>query len=141
MIITCENCSTSFNLDDKFLKPSGSKVRCSKCKHIFTAFPATALEEKEAPPAETPVDEPESAAEEAAVPGMAPEADAAVEEDVQEEAVVDEDILPGWGKLDKRGPMWEAACGGTYLQAGADILIMAHPEAIKSVQAIIKQMD
>ncbi|MBW2298056.1 MAG: zinc-ribbon domain-containing protein, partial [Deltaproteobacteria bacterium] len=31
MIITCEECSTSFNLDEKFLKPSGSKVRCSKC--------------------------------------------------------------------------------------------------------------
>ena len=26
------------------------------------------------------------------------------------EAVVDEDVLPGWGKLAKRGPMWEAAC-------------------------------
>jgi acetyl-CoA decarbonylase/synthase complex subunit delta len=56
------------------------------------------------------------------------------------EAVVDEDILPGWGKLAKRGPMWEAACGAVYLQAGADILIMAHPEAIQSVQATIAQL-
>ena len=56
------------------------------------------------------------------------------------EAVVDEDILPGWGKLSKRGPMWEAACGAVYLQAGADILIMAHPEAIKGVQATIAQL-
>jgi acetyl-CoA decarbonylase/synthase complex subunit delta len=56
------------------------------------------------------------------------------------EAVVDEDILPGWGKLSKRGPMWEAACASGYLQAGADILVMAHPDAIKSVQAVIQQM-
>ena len=56
------------------------------------------------------------------------------------EAVVDEDILPGWGKLAKRGPMWEAACASVYLQAGADILVMAHPEAIKSVQATIAQL-
>jgi acetyl-CoA decarbonylase/synthase complex subunit delta len=53
---------------------------------------------------------------------------------------VDEDILPGWGKLSKRGPMWEAACGAVFLQAGADILIMAHPEAIQSVQATIAQL-
>lgn len=39
MIITCEECSTSFNLDESLLKPEGSKVRCSKCRHIFTAFP------------------------------------------------------------------------------------------------------
>ncbi len=53
------------------------------------------------------------------------------------EAVVDDDILPGWGKLEKRGPMWEAACAEGYLQAGADILIMAHPAAIKSIQKTI----
>jgi acetyl-CoA decarbonylase/synthase complex subunit delta len=56
------------------------------------------------------------------------------------EAVVDEDVLPGWGSLAKRGPMWEAACASGYLQAGADILVMAHPDAIKSVQAVIQQM-
>jgi CO dehydrogenase/acetyl-CoA synthase delta subunit len=55
------------------------------------------------------------------------------------EAVVDEDVLPGWGKLAKRGPMWEAACASVYLQAGADILVMAHPDAIKSVKATIAQ--
>ena len=57
------------------------------------------------------------------------------------EAVVDEDVLPGWGKLAKRGPMWEATCASVYLQAGADILIMAHPEAIKNVQATIQQFS
>ncbi len=39
MIITCEECSTRFNLDESILKPGGSKVRCSLCKHVFTVFP------------------------------------------------------------------------------------------------------
>ena len=59
MIITCEECSTSFNLDEKLIKPSGSKVRCSKCKHVFVAFPEAAPE-KEAPPEETPAPEKEA---------------------------------------------------------------------------------
>jgi acetyl-CoA decarbonylase/synthase complex subunit delta len=56
------------------------------------------------------------------------------------EAVADEDILPGWGKLEKRGPMWEATCAGGYLQAGADILVLAHPQAIKTVQKSIEKL-
>jgi predicted Zn finger-like uncharacterized protein len=39
MIIQCEKCNTKFNLDENLLKESGSKVRCSICKHVFTAFP------------------------------------------------------------------------------------------------------
>ncbi len=39
MILTCQNCSTSFRLDESLLKPSGSKVRCSRCKHIWRARP------------------------------------------------------------------------------------------------------
>jgi acetyl-CoA decarbonylase/synthase complex subunit delta len=46
-------------------------------------------------------------------------------------------VLPGWGKLERRGPMWEATCAGVYLQAGADILVMAHPEAVKHTQETI----
>ncbi len=56
------------------------------------------------------------------------------------EAVADDDILPGWGKLARRGPMWEAACAEGYLQAGADILIMAHPDAVKSIQNTISRL-
>jgi len=39
MIIECERCHTKFNLDEDLLKESGSKVRCSICKHVFIAFP------------------------------------------------------------------------------------------------------
>ena len=41
MILTCTECDTSFNFDDRLIKPSGSKVRCSKCHSVFTAFPHT----------------------------------------------------------------------------------------------------
>jgi predicted Zn finger-like uncharacterized protein len=47
MIITCEDCNTSFNLDESLLKPTGSKVRCSKCKKVFVAYPPQPLEEPE----------------------------------------------------------------------------------------------
>jgi predicted Zn finger-like uncharacterized protein len=49
MIITCEKCDISFNLDESLLKPSGSKVRCSKCKHVFTAYPPAPEKEPEIP--------------------------------------------------------------------------------------------
>ena len=39
MIITCEKCATRFTLDEFLLDAAGSTVRCSRCKHIFTAFP------------------------------------------------------------------------------------------------------
>jgi CO dehydrogenase/acetyl-CoA synthase delta subunit len=37
--------------------------------------------------------------------------------------------------------MWEAACAAAYLQAGADILIMAHPEAIATIKGLIGQLS
>ena len=49
------------------------------------------------------------------------------------EATAGEEIMEGWGDVEKRGPMWEAVCAEGYLQAGADILVMAHPESIKTV--------
>jgi len=54
------------------------------------------------------------------------------------EAIADEDTLPGWGALEKRAPMWEAVCAGVYLQAGADILVMAHPLAINNIKQLIE---
>jgi len=39
MVIQCEKCRTKFNLDKSLLNKNGSKVRCSKCKYVFTAFP------------------------------------------------------------------------------------------------------
>ena len=86
MIITCEACNTSFNLDDKMLKPTGSKVRCSVCAKIFTAFPqpVPASEPKDLPDEPEPVlptdpkpDLPAAAAMVAAESESLPEADTA----------------------------------------------------------------
>jgi len=49
MIITCKECNANFKLDENLLKPTGSKVRCSKCSEIFTAYPPKVSEEIEAP--------------------------------------------------------------------------------------------
>jgi predicted Zn finger-like uncharacterized protein len=39
MIITCKECNSSFKVDDSLIKETGSKVKCSKCENIFTAYP------------------------------------------------------------------------------------------------------
>ena len=56
------------------------------------------------------------------------------------EAVQDEDLLPGWGKLEMRGPMWETTTATGYLHAGADILTLAHPQSIRLMQEAIDQL-
>ncbi|MBW1881923.1 MAG: zinc-ribbon domain-containing protein [Deltaproteobacteria bacterium] len=35
MIITCEECSTRFELDESRIPVTGARVRCSCCKHAF----------------------------------------------------------------------------------------------------------
>jgi pilus assembly protein FimV len=49
MIITCKACNASFNLNENLLKPEGSKVRCSKCKEVFMAYPPAPPEEVKKP--------------------------------------------------------------------------------------------
>jgi len=56
------------------------------------------------------------------------------------EATADDDVLPGWGKLAKRGPRWEAATAAGYLQAGADILTLSHPDSIAAAQELIADL-
>ncbi|WP_243544366.1 DUF3426 domain-containing protein [Pseudodesulfovibrio tunisiensis] len=63
MIITCPNCQTRYNLPEDRLAPGGSKVKCSKCAHVFKA----------APPTDTPEEEVESLLEDE---GAKPHADA-----------------------------------------------------------------
>lgn len=41
MVIQCESCRTEFNLDESLLKKEGTKVRCSRCRHVFTAYPSS----------------------------------------------------------------------------------------------------
>ncbi len=64
MIIECEKCHVKYNLDENLLKETGSKVRCSRCKHVFTAFPPERELQIEEAPAEGLEETEESAAEE-----------------------------------------------------------------------------
>jgi len=45
MVITCENCKSKFKLDDALIKDSGSKVRCSSCRHVFTVYKPAPVED------------------------------------------------------------------------------------------------
>jgi pilus assembly protein FimV len=49
MIVMCEGCETSFQVDDRLIKPTGSKVRCSKCRHVFVAYAPAAVAVPEEP--------------------------------------------------------------------------------------------
>jgi acetyl-CoA decarbonylase/synthase complex subunit delta len=45
---------------------------------------------------------------------------------------------PSWGPAEYRGPLWEAVTGISAVIAGADILLMMHPKAVKLVDKFIK---
>ncbi|MBW2107173.1 MAG: zinc-ribbon domain-containing protein [Deltaproteobacteria bacterium] len=50
MLVTCEKCKSKFNLDKSLVKETGSKVRCSQCRHVFTVFPQASDQAGEADP-------------------------------------------------------------------------------------------
>ncbi|OGS21475.1 MAG: acetyl-CoA decarbonylase/synthase complex subunit delta [Elusimicrobia bacterium RIFOXYA2_FULL_39_19] len=56
------------------------------------------------------------------------------------EAKTPQDEQPNWGDLHKRAINWEIACAAGYLQSGADILVLAHPESIKQVKQTIGKL-
>ncbi|HHF98157.1 MAG TPA: acetyl-CoA decarbonylase/synthase complex subunit delta [Candidatus Aerophobetes bacterium] len=56
------------------------------------------------------------------------------------EALVSEKDIPEWGDQTQRGPLWEFITAVVYLQAGADILIMRHPKAVKETKRYIESL-
>ena len=38
MLVQCPECSTKYDLDEDKLDHGGTKVRCKRCQHVFTAF-------------------------------------------------------------------------------------------------------
>lgn len=44
---------------------------------------------------------------------------------------------PAWGAREYRGPLWEITTGVTVLNAGADLLMMLHPLAVKTMKKFI----
>ncbi|MCK4708670.1 MAG: zinc-ribbon domain-containing protein, partial [Gammaproteobacteria bacterium] len=57
MIISCNKCSTSYNVNDKAIKKKEFKVRCGKCKHVFvvTKEPPTVAKTAPKPVEQAPV--------------------------------------------------------------------------------------
>ena len=49
----------------------------------------------------------------------------------------DEQSFPLWGDLKKRAALWELGTAVSLLYAGADIMIMYHPDAVKAVKKTI----
>ena len=56
------------------------------------------------------------------------------------EAKASIDEHPEWGKELERGIVWEVLTATTFLQSGADILVMRHPKAIKIVRDYIDKL-
>ena len=54
------------------------------------------------------------------------------------EAWMDE---PAWGPREYRGPLWETITAVTVLNAGADGMMMLHPEAVRATKEIIDSMS
>lgn len=48
--------------------------------------------------------------------------------------------LPHWGDVTSRGIAWETVTAGALLLAGAELLIMRHPEAVLAVQNFIDEL-
>ncbi len=59
MIIRCENCATTYHLDQKHIEPFGSKVRCTRCGHVFWVEPPS-FSISEAPALQKSIPNPES---------------------------------------------------------------------------------
>ena len=56
------------------------------------------------------------------------------------EAKITQSEAPQWGDSRKRGIVWEALTATAVMMAGADILIMRHPEAVKLIRKTIAEL-
>jgi acetyl-CoA decarbonylase/synthase complex subunit delta len=47
---------------------------------------------------------------------------------------------PTWGNADTRGVYWELATAATLLQAGSDIMVMRHPDAVRALKGVVDNL-
>lgn len=101
MIVACPNCQSKYNLPEEKIAPTGTKVRCARCKQVFTAMPPAKDFDKELD--ELKAAEPQAAPRPAAKPAPAapvapPEAPAKKmpwDDDAPAAGPDDDDDLPG----------------------------------------------
>lgn len=56
------------------------------------------------------------------------------------EARASKEEAPQWGEERLRGPLWEATTAYMYLLAGADIVVLRHPQAVRAVKGFIRKL-
>ena len=56
------------------------------------------------------------------------------------EAIVSEDDFPEWGPAEKRGINMEVSTAAACLAAGANAVILRHPESVTTVAALVKEL-
>jgi acetyl-CoA decarbonylase/synthase complex subunit delta len=56
------------------------------------------------------------------------------------EANASEADLPHWGATEERGIAWEAETAAALLLSGAELLIMRHPRAIRTIETLIDEL-
>lgn len=56
------------------------------------------------------------------------------------EANAPEADLPHWGATEERGIAWEAETAAALLISGAELLIMRHPKAIRTIETLIDEL-
>jgi acetyl-CoA decarbonylase/synthase complex subunit delta len=58
----------------------------------------------------------------------------------QKEARAVEGVPEAWGDLSRRGVAWEISTGMTLLEAGADILLVRHPDSLSALRAALDDL-
>jgi acetyl-CoA decarbonylase/synthase complex subunit delta len=58
----------------------------------------------------------------------------------QKEAKATTGVPEEWGDLSRRGVLWEATTAQALLEAGADVLVMRHPQAISLLRGTIDKL-
>ena len=53
MKITCESCQSIFYLDSRLLRPTGTRLKCSKCQEIFKVYQADSIDQRKHPRVKT----------------------------------------------------------------------------------------
>lgn len=106
MKVSCPNCETKYNLPDDRIAPGGTKVKCSKCKHVFAVTPPPATPEEEV---EMLLEEPKQEAAQKA--GEKPDFDAAFEEAVAGGAKAEQEEKGG-AEAGGQAPAEESAPAG-----------------------------
>ena len=56
------------------------------------------------------------------------------------EAHASEEVLPGFGTAEARGPLWEAITATNLLQCGGELFVMRHPGAVAMLRETIERL-